>query len=121
MRYARLFADNEGESHFDDAEVEFNASDYVDAAPPLDLSRTFPANHVGFMRTPSGWSSDFHVSSARNMFFVLTGEWEVTASDGESRRFAAGSALLVEDTSGKGHSSRVVSDTESIAVMVQLS
>jgi quercetin dioxygenase-like cupin family protein len=57
------------------------------------------------MNAPAGWSSDWHPSSARDIFFVLTGEWEVTASDGESRRFGAGSVLLVEDTSGKGPSS----------------
>lgn len=54
------------------------------------------------------------------MFVVLSGEWVVTASDGESRHFASGSALLVEDTTGTGHSSRVMSDTESVAVVVLL-
>ena len=54
------------------------------------------------------------------MFFVLSGEWEVTASDGESRRFAAGDALLVEDTTGKGHSSRVISEEGSVAAMIEL-
>lgn len=120
MRYARLFADNRGESHFDDVEIDFNATDYVQSAPPLDLSAMLPASQVAFMRAPAGWTSDFHVSSARNFFVVLSGEWEVTASDGESRRFAVGSALLVEDTTGKGHSSRVVSEIDSLAAMVQL-
>ena len=120
MRYARLFADDSGESHFDDIEIEFTATDYVSSAAPLDFSPRVPASEVAFMRAPAGWSSDFHVSSARNMFVVLSGEWEVTASDGESRHFAVGSALLVEDTTGKGHSSRVLSDTESVAVIVPL-
>lgn len=120
MRYARLFADDTGESHFDDIEIEFTATDYVQAAAPLDFSVTLPASQVAFMRAPAGWASELHVSSARNMFVVLTGAWEVTASDGESRRFAVGSALLVEDTTGAGHSSRVVSDTESVAVVVTL-
>jgi hypothetical protein len=120
MRYARLFADDIGESHFDDIEIEFQATDYVQSAAPLDLSATFPTSQVAFMRAPAGWASDFHVSSARNLFVVLSGEWEVTASDGESRRFTVGSALLVEDTAGKGHSSRVLSKTESVAVVVGL-
>ena len=118
--YARLYADAEGESHFDDIEIEFTATDYVPAAAPLDFSATLPASQVAFMRAPAGWASDLHVSSLRTMFVVLSGEWEVTASDGESRRFAAGSALLVEDTTGTGHSSRVLSDTESVAVVVSL-
>ena len=120
MRYARLFADDRGESYFDDVEIDYKATDYVHLAPPLDLSGTLPASQVAFMRAPAGWTSDFHVSSARNLFVVLSGEWEVTASDGESRRFAVGSVLLVEDTSGKGHSSRVVSETAALAAMVEL-
>jgi hypothetical protein len=39
---------------------------------------------------------------------MLRGEVEVTASDGETRRFSPGGLLLVEDTTGKGHSTRVV-------------
>ena len=120
MRYARLFAGDDGESHFDDIEIDFKATDYVQSAPPLDLSPALPASQVAFMRAPAGWTSDFHVSSARSFFVVLSGEWEVTASDDESRRFTVGSTLLVEDTTGKGHSSRVLSQTESVAVVVGL-
>jgi quercetin dioxygenase-like cupin family protein len=72
------------------------------------------------MNAPTGWTSDWHSATARNMFFVLDGQWEVTASAGEARRFSAGDALLLEDTTGKGHSSRVVSATDSLAAMVQL-
>jgi quercetin dioxygenase-like cupin family protein len=72
------------------------------------------------MRARAGWGSDWHASSARALFFVLSGEWEVTASDGESRQFSVGSALLVEDTKGKGHSSRVIGEDESLAAMIEL-
>lgn len=120
MTYIRLFSDTNGESHFEDVEVDLVSTDYAPPAPPLDLSSFTPAAQFGFMCAPAGWSSDWHPSSARNLFFVLTGEWEVTASDGETRRFSVGSVLRVEDTTGKGHSSRVVSETESLAAMVQL-
>ena len=118
--YPRLYADEQGESHFEDVEIDLAPTDYTPPAPPLDLSSFTAATQFGFMRAPPGWSSDWHPSSSRNIFVVLGGEWEVTASDGEARRFAAGSVLLVEDTSGKGHASRVMSDTDSLAVMVQL-
>jgi hypothetical protein len=118
--YPRLYADEHGESHFEDVEIDLAAAEYAPPAPPLDLSSFTPATQFGFMRAPAGWSSAWHPSATRNIFFVLSGEWEVTASDGETRRFAAGSALLAEDTSGKGHTSRVLSNTDSLAVMVQL-
>jgi hypothetical protein len=72
------------------------------------------------MNAPAGWSSDWHVSLTRTLFFVVSGEWEVSASDGEIRRFAVGSILLIEDIKGQGHSSRVVSETDSLAAMVEL-
>lgn len=120
ITYSRLYADADGESHFEDIEIDLASSDYAPPAPPLDLSSFTPATQFGFMRAPARWASDWHPSSARNVFFVLTGEWEITASDGEQRRFATGSVLLVEDTSGKGHASRVVSDSGSLAAIVQL-
>jgi hypothetical protein len=118
--YARLHADEFGESHFEDIEMNLTLTDYAPPAPPLSLSAFFPAAQVGFMNAPAGWTSDWHPSAARNLFFVISGEWEVTASDGETRRFGVGSVLLVEDTTGKGHSSRVTSEVESLAAMLQL-
>jgi len=120
LTYARLYADENGESHFEDVELELTSTDYAPPAPPLDLSALTPAAQFGFMNARAGWASEWHQSSARNMFFVLSGEWEVRASDGEARRFPAGSVLLVEDTTGKGHSSRVVSPIDSLAAFVQL-
>jgi len=118
--YTRLYSDEQGESHFADVEIDFTSTDYAPPAPPLSLSDFTHAKQIGFMQAPAGWSSDWHPTSARNFFVVLSGEWEVTASDGESRRFGSGSALLVEDINGKGHTSRVVSDIDSLAVMVEM-
>ena len=95
-------------------------TDYAPPAPPLYLATATPANELSFMKAPAGWSSDWHPSSGRNLFFVISGEWEVTAGNGEARRFGVGGVLLVEDTEGKGHSSRVTSETDSLAAMVRL-
>ncbi len=120
VRIPRLYSDDSGDSHFDEIEIGLIATDYVSAAPLIELSPPRPATQARFMRARAGWSSDWHPSSTRALFFVLSGEWEVTASDGESRRFPLGSALIVEDTSGKGHSSRVTGDEESLAAMIEL-
>jgi hypothetical protein len=119
MKYTRLYATADGESHFEQVEVELSLTDYAPPAPPLKLSEMHATTQFGFMEAPAGWTSDWHPSSARNLFVVLSGEWEVTASDGESRRFLTSEVLLVDDTSGKGHKSRVISD--SLAVMLELS
>ena len=120
MQYTRLYSDDHGDSHFEDIESDLKLTQYAPPAPPLYLSSFTPATQFGFMNAPAGWASEWHPTPARNIFFVLTGEWEVVASDGESRRFGPGSVLLVEDTSGKGHSSRVIGQTDSLTAMVQL-
>jgi hypothetical protein len=118
--YTRLYADEHGKSHFEEVEIDLTLTEYAPPAPPLELSSITPAKQFGFMNAPAGWASDWHPTSARTIFFVLTGEWEVTASDGETRRFSRGSVLLVDDTTGKGHTSKVVSQTNSLAAMVQV-
>ena len=120
ITYTHLYSDDSGESHFEDIEMDLTLTDYTPPAPPLSLSAFLPASQVGFMNAPAGWASDWHPSSARSLFFVISGEWEVTASDGETRRFGVGGVLLVEDTNGQGHSSRVVSEVDSLAALVQL-
>jgi len=120
-RYIRLYADRGGESHFADVAEELTLVEFAPPAPPLNLSSSFPTSRTAFFSAPAGWVSDWHHSPARNLFVVIAGEWEVTASDGETRRFARGSVLLAEDTRGKGHTSRVVGEEDSLAVLVQLS
>lgn len=119
-KYVTLYADKDGESHYRDMEAELTATNFAPPAPPLDLSALLPANGMAFFGAPAGWSGDWHPSATRNMFVVISGEWEVESSDGEVRQFGPGSVLLVEDIHGKGHKSRVVSNTESLAVVVQL-
>jgi len=117
--YIRLFTDTDGESHFEEVETELTLTEFAPSSPPLGLSTPVNASHVAFLRAPVDWIGDWHVSAARNLFVVISGEWEVEASDGERRTFGPNSILLVEDTSGKGHRSHVLSN--SLAVVVQLS
>jgi hypothetical protein len=120
VTFVRLYADSAGESHFEEIDAQLSPTNFAPLAPPLNLSQLMPATQAGFLGAPSGWRGDWHPSSGRNLFVVISGEWEIQASDGETRRFGAGSILQVEDTWGKGHSSRVASDIESVAALVQL-
>ncbi len=52
--------------------------------------------------------------------FPLGRGGEVATSDGEVRHFSPGGILLVEDTRGKGYSSRVGGETYGMAAIVQL-
>jgi quercetin dioxygenase-like cupin family protein len=54
------------------------------------------------------------------VFVVVQGEYEVAVSDGDTRRLQAGSVLLLEDTTGEGHSTRIISADTGIVFAVRL-
>ncbi len=109
-RYIRLYANESGESHFEDLEIALVPVDFAPPAAPLNISQFLPTAQSLWVGAPVGWGGEKpHPSPHRQIFCLLRGECEVTASDSSVRRFAAGSVLLLEDTWGKGHSTRVIS------------
>ncbi len=120
MKYVRMYADKMGDSHFEDVEVETSLVNISPPTPPLNVSAPMPSTNVVLVNTPAGWYGEPHPVQQQVLIIYLTGEMEATVSDGEVRRFGPGSVVLVEDTSGKGHSSRVLGDDNVLAVMVQM-
>ena len=120
MKYTRIYADPAGISHFEDVEVEFELVDFAPPAPPLFLSSFSPALQYAFSTLPAGWYGNWHPAPHRQFSIILSGEIEVQSSDGELRRFRPGSIHLMEDTSGKGHITRVVGASDVFAAIIQL-
>lgn len=120
MKVVRVYADSEGETHFDEMYLPLAAVDFAPPAPPVNLSALAPATHYGFMSAPAGWDGDWHPVPMRMLTIYLAGEIEVEVSDGGVRRFRPGEVTLAEDTNGKGHRSRVVGNRDAILAMVQL-
>jgi quercetin dioxygenase-like cupin family protein len=120
MKYTRLYCDENGESHFEDVDVHFRKVDFAPPAPPLDLSEFGRVEQCVILRANPGWEGDWHPAPFRQLHFYLTGEVEAEVSDGEKRHIQAGEMVLVEDTTGKGHRSRVVGSSEAIISVVKL-
>lgn len=120
MRYVRIYADQSGESHFEDIDIELTLSDFAPPAPPINISAFTEATQFGFLSAPAGWYGDWHPAPCRQIMLYLSGEIEAEVSDGEIRRFGPGSITLVEDTSGKGHISHVVSNHDALLAVIQL-
>ena len=120
MRIVRVYADAAGESHFEEVEVPLAAVNFAPPAPPINLSALSPAGQYGFMSAPPGWDGDWHPAPMRMLTIYLAGEVEVAVSDGAVRRFCPGAVTLAEDTTGKGHRSRVVGSDDAVLAIVQL-
>jgi quercetin dioxygenase-like cupin family protein len=118
MRYARLYADDAGETHFDQVALELNEADYRAPAPLMYVSHAYQANAIQFVKAPSGWTAE-RIHPPKPQFLLgLEGKLEIRTSDGEKRTVGPGDLVLMEDTSGKGHSSRVKGAQDWIAAIV---
>jgi quercetin dioxygenase-like cupin family protein len=120
VRYTRIYADASGESHFEDVEVELHEAAYAPPAPPYAVSDATPASAVLMTRLPVGWFGDWHPTPRLQWWFQLAGELEVSVTDGETRRFVAGDIVRVEDTTGRGHTTRVLGDEDVLAVYAHI-
>ncbi|MHA1577591.1 MAG: hypothetical protein ACTSU3_09545 [Candidatus Thorarchaeota archaeon] len=120
MKYTRIYTDDDGETHFEDVEIELSPVDFAPPAPALNLSAFTEAKRFCYGNVSPGWFGDWHPTPKRQVFVYLSGQIEATVSDGEVRVFGPGSVTLLDDTTGKGHTSRVVGDQEVLGLFVQL-
>lgn len=118
--YVRIYSDSNGQSHFGEEEVAFQLVDYAPPAPPISVSEALGAEGVSFISSPSGWFGNWHPVPRRQYIFMLDGELEVEVTNGEMRKFVPGDVMLVEDTKGKGHISRVVGEKRAYLAVVPL-
>ncbi len=101
MDIVRIYADEAGESHVEDLSVEM-----VERGLGGRMSDLWAATGVIFREVDADYDLDWHNAPRRQLVVNLTGSVEIETSDGTVRRMEAGSILLAEDTTGKGHLSR---------------
>ena len=116
--YVRLYTDEQGESHFEDLELELAPVDFAPPAGPVNVAPFLPVEQSQLLGYPVGWAGEaYHPTPSRLVLCVLQGEGYITASDGTSRYFPVGSILLLEDTWGKGHLTRMTSEGEGLFIV----
>jgi hypothetical protein len=120
MKYVTLFTDKDGESHFKEDTVGFELVNFAPPAPLVGLSGFMDASKMVFFRLPAGWFGDWHPAPKKQFFCCLHGEVVLTAGDGEKRSFRSGDVFLLDDLSGRGHTTRVIGNSEFVAAIVQL-
>lgn len=117
VSFVRIVTTPDGGSRFVDDATPLADGDFAPPAPPLGLGPVAGATATRCIGAPAGWDSPPHPAPARQWIVMLRGAVESTTSDGEVRVFGPGAAVLVEDTTGAGHRTRVVGD-EAWAAMV---
>jgi hypothetical protein len=118
MKYVRLHADKNGNTHFDDATLSVEEADYRPPAPLAFVSHAFSSDGVQFVRLPSGWTAEALTPPKKQFLICLKGHLDLTASDGKSRSFGPGDTVLMEDVDGKGHRTRVKGGDDCLVAVI---
>ena len=110
MSIFRMYTGTDGQSHLEEQTI---------SAHPI-LAEARSAVHIQFREIPAGTFMDWHPAPRRQYVIVLAGQLELGFKDRTTRRLNPGDAMLAEDTTGSGHTTRVVSATPAVAAIVPL-
>ena len=119
MTLLRLYADDNGDTRFNTAEIALTLQDFAPPATPFNASDGQPAKQFVVIRLPAGWIGEPHPSPKQQVLFCLSGSLKITCSTGETAVIEAGMGLVMSDVRGKGHKTEVTSSHPVNAVIIQ--
>jgi hypothetical protein len=96
MATFRMYTGADGECHVEP----------IDLARVPEWTRGLAATRIAFRENPVGWALDWHPAPRRQFVIILSGQLEIGLGDGSRHVFGPGDARLVEDTTGRGHTTR---------------
>ena len=115
MKITRVFSGDDGESHFEDVELELTDRGMIGR-----ISKLTEATGVVFRETDGNYDLDFHCAPRRQFVINLDASVELEVGNGTKRVLGPGDILLAEDTTGHGHISRAVDHRPRRSIFVTL-
>lgn len=105
IRCVRLWTDSNGGSSFEEGHIALHGGERGDV-----LSGVLAAASVSFRETTAGGAFAPHHAPTRQLVLTLGGTLEFRTAAGATFVVRPGDVLLAEDTTGSGHSWRLVDD-----------
>ena len=106
----RIYTGPDGQSHSEELQMKLNGR----------TSELMTATSVQFSRTPAGYFNDWHVGPRRQYVITLSGRGEIEVAGGKKISIGPGHINLIEDLTGKGHTTRVVGTEDRVTVAIPL-
>lgn len=106
----RLYTGSDGQSHIET----------IDLATTPTWTAAQPTTNITFRTAPAGNFQDWHPAPRRQFVIILSGHLEIGLGDGSKHIFGPGDARLVEDTTGKGHTTAVHGGAPCVTTTVPL-
>jgi len=110
MKTHRLYTGPDGHSHIES----------FDLGKKPDWAKGLPTTQISFRELPRGEFIDWHPAPRRQFVIILSGQLEIGLGDGSKHVFGPGDARLVEDTTGKGHTTRVLGNDPVLTATIPL-
>ena len=104
----RIFAGSDGESHIE----ELKLADHPELAAMTNVSEVKVQEFEGTRDMP------LHPLPERRLIIHLSGEVEITTSDGAKQIFRAGDIRLMDDVTGKGHAHVDLTPSEGVYIIL---
>ena len=114
MKIIRIYTGADNESHFEEVDVELNLKGR------MEVSELETVEGIFFRRVPATHRSDYHPAPRRQYVVTLAGQVEIETGDGTVRRFGPGDVMLADDTTGRGHITRVIGGQPRDCIMIPL-
>ncbi|MBU18335.1 MAG: hypothetical protein CL725_11630 [Chloroflexi bacterium] len=108
MGMYRIFAGSDGESHIE----ELKLADHPELAAMTNVSEVKVQEFEGTRDMP------LHPLPERRLIIHLSGEVEITTSDGAKQIFRAGDIRLMDDVTGKGHAHVDLTPSEGVYIIL---
>ena len=109
MGICRVFAGSDGESHIEELRLEDHP----------ELGALANIHEVRVHQFGGTRKMDFHPLPERRLIMHLSGEVEISTSDGSRHVFRAGDIRLMEDVTGRGHTHVDRSPSSAVYVLLK--
>jgi hypothetical protein len=104
MKVTHVYTDNNGETHFKDEDIQLeNFHDNI-----IKMSKPVKASDMAFCTFSGALAESWHTAPRKQAVIILDGEVDLEVSDGAKRRFSSGHVIVLEETTGKGHTTHSV-------------
>ena len=108
-----LYTGPDGQTHAEEIEAKFTAA-------PGEVFKMMGVTGAELHRAPGGNVSDWHVAPRRQYVITLSGRGELEVAGGKKIPVEPGHIELIEDTTGKGHITRVTGTEDRVTLQLPL-
>ncbi len=109
-----LFTGPDNQTHAEEVELKFMPG------KPAEVSKMMQVSSAELHRTAGGSVDDWHRAPRRQYVITLSGQGEVEVTGGKKISIGPGHIDFVEDTTGKGHITKVLGTDDRVTLQLPL-